>query len=284
MIVETLETVQKILPSYNLKSDSSLEQRMSEFLARAQEWVTQAIIGNTMIDRLESGLELDAAMKKVQSMAARVICELAYLTAIAELDLQLSEAGFVVQNNEKMSPASQQRVDRLKLSLEERLNDDCDALVETLMDNGHRQVFDDWLASPQYSYLTQAFLPTMREAARYSSPVPARTWREFHDLQPRLSDALSVAADYVSMDQIETLLELYRDNELLEDHRKALRWIRMSVLAEAKGERDTARHHAIGARNHMLRHEASFPRFTASDKYSRPEPFNAGDGTVANFL
>ena len=122
MIVETLETVQKILPSYNLKSDESLELRMSEFLARAQEWVTQAIIGNTMIDRIESGLELDGAMKKVQSMAARVICELAYLTAIAELDLQLSEAGFVVQNNEKMSPASQQRVERLTLSLEERLN------------------------------------------------------------------------------------------------------------------------------------------------------------------
>lgn len=291
MIVKTTSEMKRHLLSFNLKLDEAMESRFSSFLARAQEWVTDKIIGDRLETALEPGSDIgqNDPHEKLRGLVGRVISELAYLNSVGESDLQRSEAGFVVQNNDKMSPASLQRVERLIQSLNERINSDCDSLVNYLLKNSvpdeeNPSPYEDWRDTPQFEFLTDAFIPTMGVMRQNTSSVPVQRWTEFYDLQPKMNIALRTSvARYVSIEQIDALLSDYRTDELQDIQRKVLRWLRMAVLAEVTNA-DNATHFAIEARNYMLQHESSFPEFVASDCYELPSPFNLGEGTVANLL
>lgn len=291
MIVKTTSEMKRHLLSFNLKLDEAMESRFSSFLARAQEWVTDKIIGDQLETALEPGANIgqNDPHEKLRGLVDRVISELAYLNSVGESDLQRSEAGFVVQNNDKMSPASLQRVERLIQSLNERINSDCDSLVNYLLKNSvpdeeNPSPYEDWRDTPQFEFLTDAFIPTMGVMRQNTSSVPVQRWTEFYDLQPKMNIALRTSvARYVSIEQIDALLSDYRTDELQDIQRKVLRWLRMAVLAEVTNA-DNATHFAIEARNYMLQHESSFPEFVASDCYELPSPFNLGEGTVANLL
>lgn len=293
MIVKTTSEMRKHLLSFNLKEDKPTdESRFASFLTRAQEWVTDRIIG----EDIEGILERDLALtdpdphEKLRGLVGRVISELAYLTSVAESDLQRSEVGFVVQNNDKMSPASLQRVERLIQSLNERINSDCDSLVNYLMKNsvphedGPHLPYEDWRETYQFEFLTDAFIPTMAIMRQGASPLPVQRWTDFYDLQPKMNIALrDTVASYVSIEQIDSLLTAYRNDDLNEIQRKVLRWLRMSVMAEVTNAGNAA-HFAIEARYWMLKHESDFPEFVESDRYELPSPFKLGEGTVANLL
>lgn len=291
MIVKTTSEMKRHLLSFNLKLDEAMESRFSSFLARAQEWVTDKIIGDQLETALEPGSDIgqNDPHEKLRGLVGRVISELAYLNSVGESDLQRSEAGFVVQNNDKMSPASLQRVERLIQSLNERINSDCDSLVNYLLKNSvpdeeNPSPYEDWRDTPQFEFLTDAFIPTMSVMRQNTSSIPVQRWTEFYDLQPKMNIALHTSvARYVSIEQIDALLSDYRTDELQDTQRKVLRWLRMAVLAEVTNA-DNATHFAIEARNYMLQHESSFPEFVASDCYELPSPFNLGEGTVANLL
>lgn len=291
MIVKTTSEMKRHLLSFNLKLDEAMESRFSSFLARAQEWVTDKIIGDQLETALEPGANIgqNDPHEKLRGLVGRVISELAYLNSVGESDLQRSEAGFVVQNNDKMSPASLQRVERLIQSLNERINSDCDSLVNYLLKNSvpdeeNPSPYEDWRDTPQFEFLTDAFIPTMGVMRQNTSSVPVQRWTEFYDLQPKMNIALRTSvARYVSIEQIDALLSDYRTDELQDIQRKVLRWLRMAVLAEVTNA-DNATHFAIEARNYMLQHESSFPEFVASDCYELPSPFSLGEGTVANLL
>lgn len=288
MIVSTTTEMQKHLISFNLKQERMDEARFASFLQRAQEWVTEHIIGEDIEEILEIDLQPGQTNphQKLNDLTGRVISELAYLTSIPESDLQRSESGFVVQSNEKVSPASQQRVDRLIQSLNERLNSDCDSLVNYLLNHSkENEPYDDWRGARQFAFLTDAFIPTMAVMRQNAGQNTVQRWQGFYDLQPKLAIALrTTVANYISIDEVDALLELYRNDELLDVHRKAIRWIRMSVLAEVSGNTHDADRFALEARTLMLKHESDFADFVASDRYELPKPFDFGDGTVANLL
>ena len=256
MIVKTTSEMKRHLLSFNLKLDEAMESRFSSFLARAQEWVSDKIIGEDLETALEPGADIgqNDPHEKLRGLVGRVISELAYLNSVGESDLQRSEAGFVVQNNDKLSPE----------------NDPFP--------------YEDWRDTRQFEFLTDAFIPTMGIMRQNTSTVPVQRWTEFYDLQPKMNIALrTTVARYVSIEQIDALLSDYRTAELQDVQRIVLRWLRLAVLAEVTNA-DNATLFAIDARNWMLRHESSFPEFVASDCYELPSPFHLGDGTVANLL
>lgn len=279
MIVKTLEQVQKYLPSFNLKVKVD---RISDFLDRAQLWLTTCIMGQDIETTLEADIPENTTdtHEKLRTLASRVICELAYETMIGEMDLQLSEAGFVVQNNQQMSPASQQRTDRLVQTLRSRTCTDCDNLVTYLM----KTPSYNWINTEQFTYLTDAFIPTLQVMRQYTGSYQITRWQEFYELVPKMVEALrDPVASYISTEEVDALLTAYRSNTLNENEKKALRWIRMATMAQVIGY-GNFEHFAIEARQWMLKHESDFPAFVNSDRYQLPSPFNPGEGTVANFL
>lgn len=289
-MIVALENAGRFLPSFNFKIKA---ERLRDFLLRSQDWLVDNILGPDIEADLETLVEegREDPHERLRLVAGRAVFELAYLTAAAEMDLQLSEAGFVVQSNDQMSPASQQRVDRLVMSLNERLCWDCDYLVNYLMEHSVSQAivddydkYADWRGTEQFANLTRAFVPTMRILKESCRAMPVTQWKDFLERQAAMAHTLhSTVAQYVSDAQIATLLELYRDNELGTAHHKAVQIIRRAVGAETEGLHDEAVRFAIEARSYMLKHESDFPDFVDSDRYTLPD-IDFGEGAVANML
>ena len=154
MILNGITEIQKLLPSVNLRLDST---RLGDFMLRAQQWVTDEIIGADIEEVLEADVEENAPddHATLRLLVKRVIAAKAYLTVGDEMNLQLGEAGMVVQNNEAVSAASSQRRDNLMHSLEERLDHDCDALTDYLTGaSTDGAAYDYWRGTEQYAYRT----------------------------------------------------------------------------------------------------------------------------------
>ena len=290
MILRTTKEALKFLPSLNLTLEND---RLQDFFRRAQEWLTSHIIG----DDLESVLEAEVDMTNTDSHAdlrmlcQRVIAEMGLLAAIPEMDMQLTEAGFAVQDNDDMSPASAQRVDRLLAKLPERIANDIDALVRYLLKNSttDHSTYSGWRGTEQFKYLTAVFMPLFEEYKAYCHGLPRKdeapvNYEDFYSIIPLMSRMLREEADYhVSKAEIDRLLELYRDNSLLEIHRKAIVCLKDCAVAALRYDTKRARDAALQAREVMLSAPDSFPAFKASDAFNKPA-VNLDGGKLVNML
>lgn len=269
MILDGISELRKLLPSINLRDDS---HRLDDFAARAQAWVTDNIIGTELEELLEIEIEGNDPHPRLRLLVKRVIADKAYLTVGDEMNLQLGEAGMVVQNNQSMSAASSQRRDNLMASLRERLDTDCDALVNYLtahsVDRGETDaLYPDWRGTEQYAYMAMAFMPTLGEVRRH---VPQGLdykphWETMHNWRMGMSTAMmDLAASYVSTAEIIRLRELYRDNDLNGVQREAIERLRDVAVCLAVGDRQRATQAAIRAREVMLGSLDDFTEFAAS--------------------
>lgn len=284
MILNGIEEIRKLLPSINLRDDSD---RIDDFISKAQSWVTDTVIGTELETALEAavneGTDIHANLRL---RVKRVIAEKAYLMFGDEMNLQLGEAGMVVQNNKDMTPASSSRRDNLMRSLEQRLDDDCDALLSFLMKNcfpstgEHPATYGEWVKTEQFAYLTVAFMPTLKELHRH---LPFKSsynghWADFNESLLNMSvSMMDTASVYVSSAEIVRLRGLYRENGLNEVQRQAVFRLKSVAAACLVNDQAQAYKSAIGARQIMLDYLHDFTSFAESDCKTLPGvDFNAG--------
>lgn len=284
MILNGIEETRKILPSINLRDDSD---RIDDFLMRAQQWVSDTIIGYGLEDLLDNeNPEEPDGHGKLRLLVKRVIAVKAYIMFADEMNLQLGEAGMTVQNNSDMNAASSARRDNLMKSLEDRMDHDCDALVNFLLrnsvstDEGAQAAYGDWRDTEQFANLSVAFVPTLQELRRHL-PFKAEYaghWAAFSDSCMNMSVGMSDAASpYVSMAEIVRLRDLYREGRLNEVQRQAVFRLQSVAAACLVDDQAQARKSAIGARSIMLDYLEEFPSFAESDCLTLPGvSFNAG--------
>lgn len=290
MILKTTKDAVKFLPSLNLTLEND---RLQDFFRRAQEWLTAHIIGDDLETTLETEVDMtaDDSHADLRLLCQRVIAEMALLAAIPEMDMQLTEAGFAVQNNDEMIPASAQRVDRLLARLPERIANDIDALVRYLMGNSatNEAAYSNWRGTDQFKYLTAVFMPLFEEYKAYCHGLTRKeeetlTYDDFYVIIPLMSRELREAAAYhVSKAEIDRLVELYRGNSLLEIHRKAIVCLKDCAVAAFRYDTKRASDAAKQAREVMLSDPDSFPAFKASDAFNKPA-VNLDGGKLVNML
>ncbi len=289
MILKNITQAQKFLPSLNLTLENS---RFDDFFSRAQEWLVSHIVGSSIEDVLEADVNItDVDMhEELRTKCQRVIAEKAMLDAIPEMDMQLTEAGFAVQDNDDFSPASAQRVDRLLAKMPERIAADVDALVRYLMKTSiGNGAYGYWRSSEQFKYLTAAFMPLCEEYTAYCNGIqldkkPSVNYDDFYAAIPMMGRELRNVADYyVSRAEIDRLVELYRDNDLLEIHRKAIVSLKDCAVAALRYDMNRARNAAVQAREVMLSDPDNFTAFKASSAYNTPT-VNLDGGKLVNML
>ena len=290
MILKNITQAQKFLPSLNLTLENS---RFDDFFSRAQEWLVSHIVGSSIEDVLEADVNITDVdiHKELRMKCQRVIAEKAMLDAIPEMDMQLTEAGFAVQDNDDFSPASAQRVDRLLAKMPERIAADVDALVRFLMKTSiGNGAYGHWRSSEQFKYLTEAFMPLCEEYSAYINSdfllekKPSVNYDDFYAAIPMMGRGLRSVADYyVSRAEIDRLVELYRDNDLLEIHRKAIVSLKDCAVAALRYDMSRARNAAVQAREVMLSDPDSFIAFKASSAFNSPA-VNLDGGKLVNML
>ena len=283
MILNNLKTAVQYLPSLNL---DMANDRFNDFFHRAQEWLASHILGTAIEEILEADIVLcqTDTHATLRQQCQRVIAERALPDAIPEMDLQLTEAGFVVQNNDKFLPASSQRVDRLIAKMPERIAADVDMLVRFLMQNSNANgAYGSWRSTDQFKYLTAAFLPCYEDYNRLAIPK-AINYEEYYDAIQMMSEMMLKVSDYyVSKAEVERLVGLYRGNLYQPVHAKAIANLRIVAVAAFNHDIVRARNAAIGAREVMLEDPDSFPVFKSSSAFNSPA-VNLDGGKVANFL
>ena len=283
MILNNINEAKQFLPSLNLTLEND---RFKDFFRRAQEWLVSHIIGTDIEDVLETDISVGQPdiHDELRLKCQRVIAEKALLDAIPEMDMQLTEAGFAVQNNENFTPASAQRVDRLIAQMPDRIKTDIDALVRFLMKTSTGNgAYGYWRSSDQFNYLTAAFMPYCEEFDRFSK-MPEKPYEYYYSACANLANEMVRASDYyVSKGEVERLVELYRDDELLEIHRKAIASLKEVAVAAFLCDMHKARHAAICARELMLSAPDSFPAFKASTAFNNPT-VNLNGGKMVNML
>lgn len=286
MILSTIGTAAKYLPSLNLDLANN---RLDDFFRRAQIWLVSHVLGEALEEVLEAASRAEENHHTVLcERCQRVIAEIGLLEAIPEMDMQLTEAGFAVQNNDNFSPASAQRVDRLIAKMPERIAEDVDAIVAFLMENSFSETTDpaqyaSWRETKQFMYLTAAFMPLMEDYNR-RAVTPFTTYEAFYTVIPILAREMNkVAAYYVSRQEVERLLGLYRQNQLNETHEMAVSELKDAAVAAIMCDTRRARNAASAARDVMLAHIDLFPAFAASDAAKRTT-VNLDGGKTVNFL
>lgn len=284
MIISNTKQMHEFLPSLNLTLEND---RFKDFLVRAQEWLVKHVIGTDIEETLEIDIEVGQTdpHKALRDRCQRVIAERALLDAIPELDMQLTEAGFAVQSNDKMSPASSQRVDRLLQQLPQRIANDVDSVVDYLLENSktEQSAYSDWRATEQFKYLTVAFMPTMYDYNQVAV-TKVTDFDTYYNIIPKTARAMKeVAAYYVSRAEIDRLIELSRGGELLDVHKEAIYSLRTVAAFAQNNMKDLAVDAAKEARRVMMDMPDFFPAFKASEAYSA-KSVNIDGGKVVNFL
>lgn len=286
MILSNIKEASKYLPSLNLTLENV---RLNDFFRRAQDWLTSHIIGTDIEELLEIDIEANAPdpHEDLRTLCQRVIAEMALTTAIPEMDLQLTEAGFAVQDNDAFSPASQARVDRLISKMPERIAADVDALVHFLLDNSNtsESTYSDWRGTDQFKYLTEAFIPLMEQYNKLAvAAFKVTSYEEFYAAIPVMAREMQKVADYyVSRREVCRLRELYREGETLQVHRMAIAELKSVAVAVYSHDTKCARNHASCARDIMLDDPDNFPMFKASPAFNQKD-FSLDGGKTVNFL
>ena len=287
MILKDTPQARQFLPSLNL---TLANDRFNDFFRRSQQWLVEHIIGDALESLLEAEINLTQTDNHAELRLAcqRVIAEKAFLDAIPEMDMQLTEAGFAVQNNDDFAPASAQRVDRLAATLPGRIAVDVDAIVRYLLRSSEDgsmapRPYVSWRSTDQFNYLTAAFIPLFEQYNMLGVP-PMKGYDEFYNAIPLMAKEMKkVAAYYVSAAEIDRLLELFRDGEALQIHREAIADLKGVAAAAYNKDIVHARNYAICARCTMLSAPDYFPEFKASDA-SKPITANLDGGKTVNFL
>lgn len=279
------------LPNINWKTSTD---RMTDFMDTAQGVVTDRILGVTLAATLDTevqeGVEDDHAV--LRSLVKRAICQMAFLDAIPILDLQLSEAGFVVQSNQAVSPASKERVEKLKEGTAQRKSLALDVLTRFLLDNSRASdaKYHGWRSTEQFKYLSSGFIFSVDEYKRNFATVKSfqdvvMTWDGYYKMIPKMKVVLhDVVAQYLSEAYVSELLEKKRNSVTVTPvETSVIDYVGLAVVAGSIDNDALASSMAIRARNIMLMNIDSFPTFKNSNVYKLPG-INLGNGAVANLL
>ena len=283
MIIQNIEQLRALLPSINVRVDS---HRLDDFIRRAQQWVTAKIIGTGIETALEQTPATPDTHADLRLLVQRVMADKAYLLFADEMNLQLGEAGMVVQNNEAMSVASNDRRNNLVESLQSRLDMDADALVDYLYINSATGgTYTAWRSSDQFQYLTLAFTPSLA-ALRQAAPFDKKAthWEAFYDAMEQMANAVfDIAGPYCSQDEIVDLREAYRLGTITNVQILAASNLRCVAAGMFFADKAYAKQAAIRARKVMLGHLTDFPTFANSPEKTLPED-NFDGGHLVNVL
>lgn len=280
------------LPTVNIKAGST---RLNEHIAVAQADIVERIIGTD----IEATLELPLADGQpdthalLRTFVSRAICMSAFLDAIPELDLQMSEAGFVVASNDAVSPASKERVATLRDSMKKRKTVAFDAIVSYLVSHSSTDgsIYADWRGTAQFAHLSQAMVFTLatfrlRGVGLRNYQQIDISWDEFYNIIPRMKNVMeTMVAKYVSAEYLQELLEKVCDAEALPTiESKALYYIQCAIVAGTVEDMKLADSMARSARDLMVNNISSFPTFKNSSVYSLPAMEIGSNDAVANML
>lgn len=270
MYINNVDQMRQFLPSINLSQGLDI---LNDALIVAEQRIKTMILG-----------DYTSNSESLKDKICRAISLYAFLDSAAELDLSLTDAGFVVADGNGIAPASRTRVEKMINSMTIRYNNAMDDLLCELRNEEHLI----WRDSPQGDYLTSGLIIGFDNFCQFkifskninTSLVPLN-WTDFYNFIPSLERAyFSFVANYISHSYADVLLETVRDcAPWANNEEKVYRLVCSSIISFALEDEKIGISQAIKARNIMIKNSAFFPAFIDGIKKN-----DFSNSKIQNFL
>ena len=184
-----------------VEGEATLFEKLSPFLETSEEWAVQNFFPDDLFEQIagasasaETAAE-DPANAALRQPLEKAVASNAFMNAVPSLDLVLTPNGFGIVSNQNVTPASKERIDRLRASLEAERDRSLEQLVLRL------SCRDDWQQSQQGKYFAATMFPFLGLCRRLA--IREHIWDEYQHLHDRLIKIENVLADtYFSQEQM----------------------------------------------------------------------------------
>ena len=235
MIVNDIDIVKRHVVTIAQGEISFAE--LEEHVRASELWLKNDILGKSL-----AALADDTANTDLIEHCERIISLDAFSRAVPMLNLVLTQAGFAVTNNEKVAPASKERVADLRDSLNRQCAESVENLLIFLEATEKEEYIKAWEQSPSYSLFTDTFLPTFmlfKSYASYSEAVKSiypSYRRDFAKLRGKMRSVMAgEISGAIGKDFVELLLSKIGTNSLEEPEKKILEPLRFALAAYTLG-------------------------------------------------
>lgn len=262
----------------------------------AQAVYLKPFLGAAQLSALETWYDNNKEAESV-SLAAllpyaqRVLIRFAIFMSVEQLDLQLTNSGFVVTSNQNQSPASPERVAKFKASMEKSGWDAVELLLRFLEEN--KSTYAAWASSEA---CTLALRNLVNSAEEFDRIVPINQSRlTFHRFRPAMDQVeylkIHPVISKALFDEIITQIKAgnvsVANNVILSSLKKALAYFVGAHEIDQKYY-GLAEHYLTDVRKVLDASPDTYPLFKASDSYVEDRvgysPFeNEEDNTIFVF-
>ena len=203
-IVTSDAQLRRLIPHVlaTVEGEATLLEKLAPFLETSEEWAIQNFVPDDLFETIAATSEAaetasdSAAIEALRKPLEKVIASHAFMNAIPSLDLVLTPNGFGIVSNQNIAPASKERVERLRDSLEAERDRNLENMVLRLASR------NDWQQSRQGKYFAATMFPLLGLCRRLA--IREHIWDEYQHLHDRLIKIENVLAEtYFSQEQMQ---------------------------------------------------------------------------------
>ena len=222
-LITSDQQLRRLIPHVlaTVEGEATLLEKLAPFLETSEEWAKQNFVHDDLFETIAAMPEAaetasdSAAIEALRKPLEKVIASHAFMNAIPSLDLVLTPNGFGIVSNQNIAPASKERVERLRASLEAERDRNLENMVLRLASR------NDWQQSSQGKYFAATMFPFLGLCRRLA--IREHIWDEYQHLHDRLIKIENVLADtYFSQEQMtvfrQHVINQMRDCKPIEEH------------------------------------------------------------------
>lgn len=256
-MLETIDIMRRYIPTIAGGSIAKYEQAIAD----ARSWIISTLLGREFM------IEIEAMNPKSElyRCTERLLAYKAYQLAIPKLDLVETANGFAVVNDEKLAPASRDRVTALVASFEASITQAVGELLDYLEDTpAYRGA---WSNSPAFTVMTDSFLPTLREFRRYGSFVGNNL--DFMAERPAFQSViLRYIEPRISRELTRAILDEVAVGNVSESHERILSDLKFALAAFYNERMELGEQSIARVRRVLEADPDAFPAFKTSELYA----------------
>ena len=203
-IITSDDQLRRLIPHVlaTVEGEATLLEKLTPFLETAEDWAVQNFVPDDLFETIAASSEAaetasdSAAIEALRKPLEKVIASHAFMNAIPSLDLVLTPNGFGIVSNQNIAPASKERVERLRDSLEAERDRNLENMVLRLASR------NDWQQSSQGKYFAATMFPFLGLCRRLA--IWEHIWDKYQHLHDRLIKIENVLAEtYFSQEQMQ---------------------------------------------------------------------------------
>lgn len=252
----TRQEFEYYIPSAVMPNDELFE-RITDCLEQGEREASRLLGPELYAAVRESGHTDD----ELRDYYRRLVCLWAYRAAIAHLDLVLTPTGFGVVSNQNVAPASMERVNRLRSTVTNALEDTIDNIIDHCRGN------ELW----QETEIAKSLFTTVVWNARrqlFYMGVPDGHRSKMDELRPKISAAEEKIKHCVSPEFFAEICTSIRCATLTAEQNTVLHHMLLTISAEVTGDMGMARMFIKKLVQYLDENIRTFPTYANSTAYA----------------